>query len=240
MNTPQLLFFEDSFSNQRSRARAPRPGLASKPLGARNHSRRKLRGEGGESVGRRLFDVALSLALLLLTLPLMLLTVLAIRLDSPGPVLCRQERVGLGGRVFTRLTFRSMRTDAEACGPASAAQRDARATRVGGFIRLVRIDELPQLLNILHGEMSFIGPRPERPQFVAQLERELPGYAERALVKPGLTGWAQVNHPYAASVEDARAKLAYDLFYVRHRSVRLDLLILLATVRVVLFPSEPR
>jgi exopolysaccharide biosynthesis polyprenyl glycosylphosphotransferase len=189
---------------------------------------------------QRPFDITLSLALLLLTLPLMLLTALAIRLDSPGPLLYRQERLGLGGEVFTLLKFRSMRTDAEAAGPVWAAQRDARVTRVGRFIRLVRIDELPQLLNILSGEMSFIGPRPERPHFVAQLERELPGYAERALVKPGLTGWAQVNYPYGASVEDARVKLSYDLYYVRNRSLWLDLLILLATVRVVLFQRGAR
>ena len=193
-----------------------------------------------EAAALRLFDIALSLAMLVATLPLMLLTALAVRLDSPGPVLYRQERVGLHGRPFTLLKFRSMRTDAEALGPVWAAQRDPRTTRVGSFIRLVRIDELPQLFNVLRGEMSFIGPRPERPHFVAQLEALLPGYAERAQVKPGLTGWAQVNYPYGASVEDARAKLSYDLYYVRHRSLLLDLLILLATVRVVLFRHGAR
>lgn len=193
-----------------------------------------------EAALHRLFDVALSLAMLVFTLPLMLLTALAIRLDSRGPALYRQERVGLGGRTFTLLKFRSMRVDAEARGPVWAAQRDPRVTRVGGFIRLTRIDELPQLLNILRGEMSFIGPRPERPHFVAQLEQVLPGYAERARVKPGLTGWAQVNYPYGASVEDARAKLSYDLYYVKHRSLLLDLLILFATVRVVLFQRGAR
>jgi exopolysaccharide biosynthesis polyprenyl glycosylphosphotransferase len=193
-----------------------------------------------EAAALRLFDIVLSLAMLVATLPLMLLTALAVRLDSPGPVLYRQERVGLHGRRFTLLKFRSMRTDAEALGPVWAAQRDPRTTRVGSFIRLVRIDELPQLFNVLRGEMSFIGPRPERPHFVAQLEALLPGYAERAQVKPGLTGWAQVNYPYGASVEDARAKLSYDLYYVRHRSLLLDLLILLATVRVVLFRHGAR
>ena len=193
-----------------------------------------------EAAALRLFDIALSLLMLVATLPLMLLTALAVRLDSPGPVLYRQERVGLHGRRFTLLKFRSMRTDAEALGPVWAAQRDPRTTRVGSFIRLVRIDELPQLFNVLRGEMSFIGPRPERPHFVAQLEALLPGYAERAQVKPGLTGWAQVNYPYGASVEDARAKLSYDLYYVRHRSLLLDLLILLATVRVVLFRHGAR
>jgi exopolysaccharide biosynthesis polyprenyl glycosylphosphotransferase len=189
---------------------------------------------------RRGFDIALSLALLVFTLPLMLLTALAIKLDSAGPVLYRQERVGFGGRHFTLLKFRSMRPDAEQRGPVWAASGDPRVTRVGSVIRLVRIDELPQLLNILRGEMSFIGPRPERPHFVAQLERELPFYADRLLVKPGLTGWAQVNYPYGASVEDARAKLSYDLYYVKHRSLLLDLLILLGTVRVVLFQRGAR
>ena len=189
---------------------------------------------------RRSFDVALSLGLLVFTLPLMLLTALAIKLDSAGPVLYRQERVGLSGRNFTLLKFRSMRLDAEQREAVWAASGDPRVTRVGGIIRLVRIDELPQLLNILRGEMSFIGPRPERPHFVAQLERELPFYADRLLVKPGLTGWAQVNYPYGASVEDARAKLSYDLYYVKHRSLLLDLLILLGTVRVVLFQRGAR
>jgi exopolysaccharide biosynthesis polyprenyl glycosylphosphotransferase len=189
---------------------------------------------------QRVTDIALSLILLVATLPLMLVTALLVRLDSPGPVLYRQERVGLRGRPFTLLKFRSMRTDAEARGPVWAARRDPRVTRVGQFIRLTRIDELPQLLNVLRGEMSFIGPRPERPHFVAQLEQALPFYRDRALVKPGLTGWAQVNYPYGASVEDARAKLSYDLYYVKHRTLLLDLLILVATVRVVLFQRGAR
>ena len=196
--------------------------------------------DGIEAALHRLFDIVLSLAMLVFTLPLMLLTAVAIRLDSRGPVLYRQERVGQHGRCFTLLKFRSMRPDAEASGPVWASQRDARVTRVGAFIRLTRIDELPQLINILRGEMSFIGPRPERPHFVEQLERVLPSYSERSRVKPGLTGWAQVNYPYGASVEDARAKLSYDLYYVRNRSLLLDLLILLATVRVVLFQRGAR
>jgi lipopolysaccharide/colanic/teichoic acid biosynthesis glycosyltransferase len=193
-----------------------------------------------DAMVQRLTDIVLSLVLLVFTLPLMLLTAVLIRLDSPGPALYRQERVGLHGRPFTVLKFRSMRTDAEARGPVWAAQRDPRVTRIGSFIRLTRIDELPQLLNVLRGEMSFIGPRPERPHFVEQLEQALPFYRDRALVKPGLTGWAQVNHPYGASVEDARAKLSYDLYYVKHRSLLLDLLILVATVRVVLFQRGAR
>ena len=193
-----------------------------------------------EAALHRLFDVVLSLVMLVFTLPLMLVTALAIKLDGGGPVLYRQERVGLHGGCFTLLKFRSMRPDAETRGPVWAAQRDARVTRVGAFIRLARIDELPQLVNILRGEMSFIGPRPERPHFVEQLQRVLPSYAERSRVKPGLTGWAQVNYPYGASIEDARAKLSYDLYYVRHRSLVLDLLILLATVRVVLFQRGAR
>ena len=193
-----------------------------------------------EAALHRLFDIALSLVMLMFALPLMLLAALAVRLDSRGPALYRQERVGLGGRSFTLLKFRSMRLDAEARGPVWAVQCDPRVTRVGSFMRLTRIDELPQLLNILRGEMSFIGPRPERPHFVAQLQQVLPSYAERSRVKPGLTGWAQVNYPYGASIEDARAKLSYDLYYVRNRSLLLDLLILLATVRVVLFQRGAR
>ena len=204
-------------------------------------------GDGGRRGGgrldaavHRLSDIVLSLALLAFTLPLMLLVAGLIVLDSPGPALYRQERVGLHGRVFTLLKFRSMRADAEARGPVWAARSDPRVTRVGAIIRLLRIDELPQLLNVLRGRMSFIGPRPERPHFVVQLERALPFYRERSMVKPGLTGWAQVNYPYGASVEDARAKLSYDLYYVKHRGLLLDLMILFATVRVVLFQRGAR
>jgi exopolysaccharide biosynthesis polyprenyl glycosylphosphotransferase len=190
---------------------------------------------------RRGIDIAGSLCLLLLTLPLLLLTAAAIRLDSPGPVFYRQERVGRFGRVFTLYKFRSMRVDAEAAGaPRWASRRDDRVTRVGRFIRLTRIDEIPQALNVLAGHMSLVGPRPERPAFVAQLSRAIPHYDDRAVVRPGITGWAQVNYPYGASVEDARMKLAYDLYYVKHRSLFLDLLILIATVRVVLFQEGSR
>jgi sugar transferase (PEP-CTERM system associated) len=193
-----------------------------------------------EAAIRRGFDIGASLAMLLFTLPLMALTAALIRLDSRGPALYRQERVGLQGRGFTLLKFRSMRTDAEAAGPAWAAQRDSRVTRIGGFLRRTRIDELPQLINVLKGEMSFVGPRPERPHFVAQLAAEIPFYHDRASVKPGITGWAQVNYPYGASIEDARQKLSYDLYYIKRRSLFLDFLILVATVRVILFQEGSR
>ena len=188
----------------------------------------------------RVSDVAISLLFLVFTLPLMGIVAALIRLDSPGPVLYRQERVGLGGRPFTLLKFRSMRLNAEQRGPAWAQQCDPRVTRIGAFMRRSRIDELPQLVNVLRGEMSFIGPRPERPHFVEQLSGLIPHYAERSRVKPGLTGWAQVNFPYGASVEDARSKLSYDLYYVKNRSPLLDLLILFATVRVILFQEGAR
>lgn len=193
-----------------------------------------------EHAVRRVAEVLISLALLAFTLPLLALAALAIRLDSPGPVLYRQTRVGLNGRPFTLLKMRSMRLDAEAKGPTWAAQRDPRVTRVGSFLRRVRIDELPQLINVLRGEMGFVGPRPERPHFVEQLAEVIPHYRDRAYVKPGVTGWAQVNYPYGASIEDARQKLSYDLYYVKHRSLMLDALIVLATVRVILFQEGAR
>jgi lipopolysaccharide/colanic/teichoic acid biosynthesis glycosyltransferase len=184
---------------------------------------------------RRARDVMGCLVLLVLVMPLLMVMACLIKLDSRGPVLYRQERVGLHGRVFTLLKFRSMRMDAEACGPCWAAERDPRVTRVGTFIRATRIDELPQLLNVLRGEMSLIGPRPERPHFTALLARTIPSYADRTEILPGITGWAQVNYPYGASVEDARFKLAYDLHYIRSRSLLLDLYILIATMRIVTF-----
>jgi len=190
---------------------------------------------------KRGFDIAISLVLMITTLPMMAITVLLIKLDSPGPVLYRQERAGLRGVPFTLLKFRSMAVDAEKGGQAQwAQQRDPRVTRVGAFIRASRIDELPQLINVLRGEMSMIGPRPERPIFVEQLARVIPFYDRRGDVKPGLTGWAQVNFPYGASVEDAREKLAYDLYYVKNRGLLLDFVILLSTVRVILFREGAR
>ena len=189
----------------------------------------------------RLLDIAVGLLLAIITLPLMLFTAILIKLDSPGPVFYRQERVGLHGATFTLFKFRSMVTDAEAAGrPQWARTRDPRVTRVGRFIRACRIDELPQLFNVLRGEMSMIGPRPERPAFVDELGKVIPFYHHRGYAKPGLTGWAQVNYPYGASVEDAREKLAYDLWYVKNRGVLLDLVILLSTVRVVLFREGAR
>lgn len=185
-------------------------------------------------------DIGISLALLIFTAPLMVIVAALVHFDSPGPVLYKQERVGRGGVPFTLLKFRSMSANAEAGGPAWAVQRDPRVTRIGSLMRRTRIDELPQLFNVLRGQMSFIGPRPERPHFVTQLAEQIPFYRERARVKPGLTGWAQVNFPYGASVEDARVKLSYDLYYVRHRSPLLDLAILFATVRVILFQEGSR
>jgi len=190
---------------------------------------------------RRGFDIAVSLFLLLLTLPVMATAAIIIRLDSPGPILYRQQRVGQNGSVFTLIKFRSMVVDAEAGGVARwATLKDTRVTRFGRFIRLTRIDELPQIFNVLKGDMSIVGPRPERPSFVEELGQVIPHYHDRACVKPGITGWAQVNYPYGASIEDARMKLAYDLYYVRHRSLFLDLLILVATVRVVLLQEGAR
>jgi len=174
--------------------------------------------------------------LLVAASPIMLLTALAIRFESPGPIIYRQERVGLGGRSFMCLKFRSMSVDAEKDGVARWATRaDPRVTRVGRLIRKVRIDELPQLISVLRGEMSFVGPRPERPSFVKELKEAIPFYDIRHSVKPGLTGWAQVRHTYGASVEDARKKLQFDLYYVKNHSLFLDLLVLIETVRVVLF-----
>jgi exopolysaccharide biosynthesis polyprenyl glycosylphosphotransferase len=195
----------------------------------------------GAALGRRVFDIVISAGLLLFTLPVLILTAIAIRLETRGPVFYRQERVGRDGQVFTLFKFRSMTVDAEANGGAVwAVPQDPRVTRVGRFIRLTRIDEIPQVLNVLRGDMAFIGPRPERPVFVAQLERAIPHYADRAAVKPGITGWAQVRYRYGASVEDARMKLGYDLYYIRHRSLALDLRILAGTVRVVLLQEGAR
>jgi sugar transferase (PEP-CTERM system associated) len=187
-------------------------------------------------VVKRMLDLSLSMLGFVLAAPLMALTALAIRLDSPGPVFYDQERVGENGRVFTVYKFRSMRTDAERAGqPVWARDKDERVTRVGRFIRATRLDELPQLWNVMRGEMSFVGPRPERPFFVEQLARDIPFYVQRHSVKPGITGWAQVKYQYGSSVEDAMEKLRYDLYYIKHMSIFFDLTIVLDTVKVILF-----
>jgi sugar transferase (PEP-CTERM system associated) len=189
---------------------------------------------------KRLFDLVASVLVLAVTSPVLLSAMLAIRWEGPGPVLYRQERVTQGGRNFRILKLRTMRVDAEAGGAVWAARKDDRITRVGALLRRTRIDELPQLINVLRGDMSFVGPRPERPVFVAELARQIPLYNERHIVKAGVTGWAQINYPYGASVDDARSKLSYDLYYVKNFSVLFDLVILLQTLRVVLWPSGVR
>lgn len=190
---------------------------------------------------KRTFDILVALTLLLVSWPIMLLAALAIRLEDGAPVIFRQERIGLFGRPFKVLKFRSMRTDAEKDGVARWAQaNDSRITRVGRFIRKTRIDELPQLFNVLKGEMSLVGPRPERPSFVEQLTAEIPYYAIRHSVKPGVTGWAQVRFSYGASLSEARRKLQFDLYYVKNHSLVLDLQIIMETVRVVIFGEGAR
>jgi sugar transferase (PEP-CTERM system associated) len=190
---------------------------------------------------KRAFDLSVSLCLLVFVLPVMLIAAGAILLEDGAPVLYRQERTGRDGRPFTLLKFRSMRVGAEKAGaPQWARNADPRVTRVGFIIRNFRIDELPQLVNVLKGDMSFVGPRPERPFFVDELALSIPFYRERHSVKPGITGWAQVNYPYGASLEDARHKLAYDLYYVKNRTLFLDFLILIQTVRVILFHEGAR
>jgi sugar transferase (PEP-CTERM system associated) len=176
----------------------------------------------------------------ILSSPLALLTALLIKLESPGPVLYRQERVGKNGRPFTLMKFRSMRVDAEKNGPVWAQDGDDRTTRVGRIIRKIRVDEIPQFWNILKGEMNFVGPRPERPHFVAQLAREIPFYEQRHMIEPGLTGWAQIKYPYGASIEDARQKLQYDLYYIKNQNLVLDAVILFETVKTILFSRGAR
>ncbi|MBV9180427.1 MAG: exopolysaccharide biosynthesis polyprenyl glycosylphosphotransferase [Acidobacteria bacterium] len=192
-------------------------------------------------IRRRVFELLLAGSMLLAALPLMLLVAVLIKIDSRGPIMYRQERVGLGGRRFMLYKFRSMHTNAEADGlPQWATIGDPRVTRVGRFIRYARIDELPQLLNVLRGNMSLVGPRPERPYFVEQLAAAIPLYTLRHSIKPGITGWAQINASYGASIEDARLKLKYDLYYLKYRSFVLDLRILFRTLRVVLFQEGAR
>jgi sugar transferase (PEP-CTERM system associated) len=197
-------------------------------------------GRAFSGAAKRMFDVLASLLLLAFTAPIIGLFALLVKLDSKGPAFFRQTRVGLFGQPFDVIKLRSMRVDAEANGAQWATQNDPRVTRIGNFIRKVRIDELPQTWSVLKGEMSFVGPRPERPQFVSDLEEQLTYYAERHMVKPGITGWAQVNYPYGASIEDSRHKLEYDLYYVKNYSPFLDILIILQTLRVVLWHEGAR
>src|SRR5215210_545637 len=194
----------------------------------------------GTLFAKRLLDIVAAGLGLVLALPFMLLVALAVRLDSPGPVFFRQDRVGRGSREFTLWKFRSMRTDAEAGGAQWAVQGDPRITRVGRFIRKIRLDELPQLLNVLLGDMSLVGPRPERRMFVDQLKEACPWYEQRLVVRPGLTGWAQVKAPYASTFEESIEKLKYDLYYIKNLSLFLDISILLSTARIVLLGRGAR
>jgi exopolysaccharide biosynthesis polyprenyl glycosylphosphotransferase len=188
-----------------------------------------------DAFAKRAFDLAAAIGLGIASAPLIGLAALLVRLDSPGPVFYRQERVGRGGRLFVMTKLRTMRADAEADGlPRWARPSDGRVTRMGRLLRKARIDELPQIFAVIRGEMSFVGPRPERPFFVEQIKREVPFYALREEVKPGITGWAQIRYPYGASLEDARAKLEYDLYYLKNRSLFLDAAIVFHTVRHVL------
>lgn len=191
-------------------------------------------------VARRAFDLAVAIALLSCALPVMAIAAVLIRLDSPGPIFYRQERVGLNGRRYRLWKLRSMRVDAEKDGAVWARPNDDRVTRVGRVLRKTRMDELPQLFNVLAGEMSVVGPRPERPVFVEELKKQIPFYALREVVRPGITGWAQIRYPYGASVEDAKNKLEYDLYYVKHASPWLDVAIIFHTVRHVLLGRGAR
>jgi sugar transferase (PEP-CTERM system associated) len=178
---------------------------------------------------------------LIISLPVIALAALAIKIDSPGPILYWQERVGKNGKIFKLAKFRSMRWDAEKeTGPVWTAENDERITRVGKIIRKIRLDEIPQMFNVLGGEMSFVGPRPERPHFVNQLKNEIPFYEKRLSMKPGITGWAQIEYPYGASKNDAMEKLKYDLFYIKNMSIFLDVGIIFRTIRIILFGKGAR
>ena len=192
------------------------------------------------SYTHRAFDVVVSVGMLLVTWPIMLATAVAIWLEDGLPVLYRQVRVGRDNRHFAILKFRSMSTDAERDGIRWAVAGDSRVTRVGRFIRKTRIDELPQLINVIRGEMSFVGPRPERPEFVAELEKKIPYYRVRHRVNPGITGWAQICYPYGASDRDALEKLQFDLYYIKNYSLFLDLMILIQTAQVILWGKGAR
>jgi sugar transferase (PEP-CTERM system associated) len=190
---------------------------------------------------KRAIDVMGALLGLVIGLPLMALVAVLVRLSSPGPVLYQQERVGLNGRVFRINKFRSMRADAEAgTGAVWSTANDPRVTRIGRFLRLTRLDELPQLWNVLRGDMSIVGPRPERPEFVTNLTEQIPFYGQRHVVKPGLTGWAQVRYTYGASVEDTIQKLQYDLYYIKNLSITLDLVTIIETLKIVILRRGAR
>jgi sugar transferase (PEP-CTERM system associated) len=190
---------------------------------------------------KRALDFFISLSFLILIMPTLLVVIAAIRIESRGPIFYRQERVGLDGKVFKVWKLRSMRVDAEGDGvPQWAKTADNRVTRVGRIIRKTRLDEVPQIINVLTGDMSFIGPRPERPFFVEQLREQIPFYDLRHRVRPGITGWAQINYPYGASVEDSRMKFSYDLYYLKKNDVFMDFAILMQTVRVILFADGAR
>ena len=197
-------------------------------------------GRAISSVAKRAFDIVASGLLLLFTLPVIVIFAAIVKIDSQGPVFFRQTRVGLYGQTFEIIKLRSMRPDAERHGAKWAERHDPRITRVGSFIRKLRIDELPQVWTVLKGQMSFVGPRPEVPAFVEDLEDKLPYYAERHMVKPGITGWAQINYPYGASMADSRHKLEYDLYYAKNYTPFLDLLIMLQTLRVILWSEGAR
>lgn len=186
-------------------------------------------------ISRVIMHRAIALIGALLSFPIAIFTAILIKIDSRGPVLYKQERLGKNGRAFTLMKFRSMRVDAEKDGPVWAKTEDERMTRVGRIIRKIRVDEIPQFWSILRGDMNFVGPRPERPHFVAQLAQEIPFYEQRHLIPPGLTGWAQIKYPYGASIEDARQKLQYDLYYIKNQSLALDATILFETVKTILF-----
>ncbi|MBC2714555.1 MAG: TIGR03013 family PEP-CTERM/XrtA system glycosyltransferase [Desulfobacteraceae bacterium] len=189
---------------------------------------------------KRTIDIVAALTVLLIFLPVFAASALIIKLGSPGGIFYRQERVGENGKSFNIIKFRSMKKDAEKNGPIWASTDDDRATKFGRFIRKTRIDELPQLINVLKGNMSFVGPRPERPVFVKELEKKIPFYSNRHVVKPGITGWAQIYYPYGASVEDALRKLEYDLYYIKNLSIAMDLLTIFHTIKVVLFHKGAR
>ena len=201
-------------------------------------------GFGRTSVTRtvkRAMDVTLALLFLVLGFPLFLAIAIAIRLESRGSIFFRQDRMGQAGKIFRPLKFRTMVEGAEAeTGPVWAAENDPRVTRVGRLLRRSRLDEFPQIINVLKGDMSFVGPRPERPHFVAMLQQQIPYYHQRLSVKPGITGWAQVRYRYGSTVEDAAQKLEYELYYIKNMSVFLDLLILLSTMQIVLFGRGAR